>query len=148
MGLALGPLLRRLDGEQAAARAALAEAMGSGRYRDLVARLVEAAHGPTVAEGRWPRCRVSLPRLGVRLWRRLRKAGRRLGPQSPDAAFHEARKCGKDARHAAEAIGPWLGPTAVAWPAASSGGSSRCSTPSAVGRTSSSRGGIRYFAAA
>jgi len=91
------PLLRSLDAERDADRAALADALRSPRFVALVERLDEATASPALRAGA-----TSLRRLAAREFRRLRRAVRELGDEPPDAQLHAARIAVKRARYAAE----------------------------------------------
>jgi CHAD domain-containing protein len=114
LGDAAGPLFESLGRRRAAAMSALREGLAGARYGALRGRLAELARGVGVATDRDARepCRTALPRLVVRAWERLKKAGRALRPDSADEDIHEARKRAKHARYAAEAVAPALGPKA------------------------------------
>jgi CHAD domain-containing protein len=76
----------------------------SGRYLELIRRLRQAAHRPTVVESD-----ATLRELAGRECKRLRKAIRRAG-SSPTAAWvHEVRIKTKRARYAAELAEPVVG---------------------------------------
>ena len=90
-------LLRALERERRTARRALIEALESDRYFALL----DALELPvaTVAD------KPSLEQLHADEHRRLRKAARALGPDSPDDDLHAARIKVKRARYAAELSG-------------------------------------------
>jgi CHAD domain-containing protein len=105
----LEPLFKSLERNRQKARAALLTALGSARYVDLVERLVEAARNPVVLPAAGEPSSRALPPLVARSWRKLARAGRRLGLESADADFHRVRVLAKRARYGAEAIAPALG---------------------------------------
>ena len=49
-------------------------------------------------------CREVLPKLVLRMWKKLRKAGRALQPDSAEADFHRVRILAKRARYSAETV--------------------------------------------
>jgi CHAD domain-containing protein len=72
-------------------------------------RLVDAAESPALTPKAKRPCAKALPSLARRSWKRLRRDARRLDESSPDEHYHAVRKRSKQARYAAEAIGPALG---------------------------------------
>ncbi len=100
----LEPLFQSLARQRSEARDALIEALHGERYPDLRLRLIEAGRFPAVWEDAEEPGRTVLPGLAARLWKKVRKAGRALGEDSPEADFHETRKRGKDARVAARSV--------------------------------------------
>lgn len=95
-------LVARLDAERADGRAALAIALDSARYAELLDRLVDAAAAPRLRpEARKPAA-VVLPKLAATPWARLAKAAAAIEPSSPDTALHEVRIRAKRARYAAD----------------------------------------------
>jgi CHAD domain-containing protein len=105
----LEPLFHDLDQRHGRNSRALRGALQSERYRNLVAALKGSIVDPAIKEEAWEPCRTALPPLVAEAWRRLRCGGRDLGPDSPDADFHEVRKSAKRARYTAELIAPALG---------------------------------------
>jgi CHAD domain-containing protein len=69
----------------------------SARYFELVRRLQQAAHDPSVVT-----TAVTLHELAEREFKKLRKAIRRLGPSPNHAQLHKIRIKTKRARYAAE----------------------------------------------
>lgn len=69
----------------------------SARYLELVRRLQQAAHDPSVVESR-----LTIRQLAERAFKKLRKAIRRLRSEPSDAALHKIRIKTKRARYAAE----------------------------------------------
>lgn len=94
---AAGGFLRSLEEERSSARAAMLDAMTSGRYAELLTRLEAAAVAP-----RAQRADVSLRDIAAREFRKLRKAVRTLPPDPSDDALHAVRIRGKRSRYAAE----------------------------------------------
>jgi CHAD domain-containing protein len=90
-------LLRSLESEREADRAAMLQALREPRFVRLVDRLAAETTAPplTPAGG-------SLQALAAREFRRLRKRVRALGDHPPDADLHAARIAVKRARYAAE----------------------------------------------
>lgn len=87
---------------------ALAEAMDTRRYAEVLDALVEAARRPRLTErARHPATRT-LPRRVAKAWRNL-EAAARLKPLDPDESWHAARIQAKRARYAAEAVAPAIG---------------------------------------
>jgi CHAD domain-containing protein len=97
---ALRRLFELLEGERAAARERLLEALRSERYGNLLDRLEEAAGSPrpagTAADS------VTLAALARAEFRRLRKQVGKLSPEPTDEELHAVRIRGKRARYAAE----------------------------------------------
>jgi CHAD domain-containing protein len=115
--LVMGPVTARVRGHfapaEAAARAALLEALDSGRYFALLDDLDEMlADPPLTATAGAPGHDVltaALRRARRRVRRRLHRAWRAPAGPARDTALHEARKAAKDARYAAEAVRPATG---------------------------------------
>lgn len=105
----LGPLFKALEERRRGARATLRTALGTARYLELLDRLVEAAESPDLTPAAQRPCAEALPPLVRRSWKKLRKAGRALGPESEDEEFHRVRVLAKRARYGAEAVAPALG---------------------------------------
>jgi CHAD domain-containing protein len=91
------------------ARTALRAALGTARYLELLDRLVEAAESPGLTRAAARPCAEALPPLVRRSWKKLRKSGRALTPESRDEEFHRVRVLAKRARYGAEAVAPALG---------------------------------------
>jgi CHAD domain-containing protein len=97
----------RLESQRAQARATLDIAMTSGRYKQLLERLVELGQAPPVTDEAADRkARKALPGLVRRPWLRLRESVKAMSANPSDADLHEARKRAKEARYAAEAAAP------------------------------------------
>jgi CHAD domain-containing protein len=105
----LAPLFLELRERHAQSSRSLREALQSERYHDLLASLAAAIECPTLKDEAWKPCRKVLPPLVAVAWRQLKKAGRALDADSPDADFHQVRKLAKRARYTAELIAPALG---------------------------------------
>lgn len=106
---ALDAVLARLDAERDGAVAALHEALGSDRFRQLVDRVVGVAEAPPRrAKADRPAADV-LPGLVAGPWTTLRDQVAALGDDPEDAALHEVRKRAKQVRYAAEAVAPAIG---------------------------------------
>jgi CHAD domain-containing protein len=103
-------LFEGLERRRDEARAALLEDLRSGRYMDLLDRLVEAARDPRLSDRAQRSSRKVLPALAARSWRKLDKAGRALSDDSSDEELHRVRVLTKRARYAAEAVAPALAP--------------------------------------
>jgi len=102
-------LLRALEAEHAADRAALLAALGEPRFVALIERLDAETNAPPLQPGG-----ESLQALAAREFRRLRKAVRALGDDPPDADLHAARIAVKRARYAAELAERSVGRAAAA----------------------------------
>ncbi|MFO0956018.1 MAG: CHAD domain-containing protein [Isosphaeraceae bacterium] len=105
---AFRPILERIKARRRPARQALRQGLASDRFRDLRERCrIASQRPPTVDEAERP-CAEALPALLESAWKSLRKHGRRLDRDDPDAAFHAVRIRAKRARYAAEMIAPGL----------------------------------------
>ncbi len=102
-------LLRALEAEHAADRAALLEALGEPRFVTLIERLDAETQAPPLQAAD-----QSLQALAGREFRRLRKTVRALGQDPPDAALHATRIAVKRARYAAELAERSVGKPAAA----------------------------------
>lgn len=102
-------VLRSLESEREADRAAMLRALREPRFVRLVDRLATEAPAPplTSAGG-------SLQALAAREFRRLRKRVRALGDHPPDEDLHAARIAVKRARYAAELAERSMGKDAAA----------------------------------
>jgi CHAD domain-containing protein len=110
-------LLRRLDNEREAARAALLSAMREDAYVRLLDELIAAANSPMALEGGRPAVEALVPRV-ARTWRKLRKEVREAGSEPSDAQLHRVRIRAKRCRYAAEAVVPVVGKPAARFAAA------------------------------
>ncbi|UUI76400.1 CHAD domain-containing protein [Cellulomonas chengniuliangii] len=120
-GLVLGPVRARLDGDRRAAfdvaLSQLVAVLDSPAWAGLSARLGGlATDPPVVTESAGAVEDRLLPRVD-RAFRRLRRAWRAARAEAPgalrDMALHEARKDARQARYAAEALAPVIGPAAT-----------------------------------
>ncbi len=111
---ALEPLFDTLRIRHDAATEALHDALASQRYERLSGRLSDSASTEALPllESACEPCRTALPPLVDGVWKRLKRAGRALEPESPDDDFHEVRKRAKRARYAADAVRDALDPDA------------------------------------
>ena len=105
----LDGLLAALERRRRRARTALLADLSSPRYVELLDRLVDAANEPKLSERAQRPAATTLPPLVACSGRKLARAGRSLGPDSPDAELHRVRVLAKRARYAAEAVAPALG---------------------------------------
>ncbi len=107
----MGPVQARISAyfapRAASARAALMEALDSGRYLTLLNDLELALRGPLPgpkarqpAADVWP---AAVRRASRRVRRRARRAARSPAGRPRETAMHETRKASKDARYIAEA---------------------------------------------
>ncbi len=106
---ALATVLAGLDDVRADARRRLLDARREPRFAALVDHLVRAANEPHLAPEAERPAREALPPLVARPWKRVRRAHKGLGPDSPDPELHALRLLTKRARYAAEAVAPALG---------------------------------------
>jgi CHAD domain-containing protein len=110
-----GPLLVLLEGERAVAHAGLLDALGTTRYEQVVAALVDAVARPRLVaapEGAPPDERPAgavVADLVRRPWRQLEQEVRALGDDPSDHELHEVRILAKRCRYAAEAVAPVAG---------------------------------------
>ena len=105
----LNALLQEFEERRERARESLLDDLRSVRYADLLERLVEAARQPRLTEEAGRPNRDVLPALAAAARRKLEKAGRGVGEDSPDEQLHRVRVLAKRARYAAEAVAPSLG---------------------------------------
>ncbi|MFY1690655.1 CHAD domain-containing protein [Plantactinospora sp. WMMB782] len=111
--------VRRIDAvlvaRHEAALAAVDEALGSQRYRDLVEALVDATRAPQLTDRADAPADKVLPRLVARPWHRLTDGDDEvdgaadLDPAAPDERWHAVRINGKRARYAVDAVAGVLG---------------------------------------
>lgn len=104
----LAPLFRLLAEEHERASATLRAVLQGERYKSLIERLEQAALQPPLRADLKEIRRSELPKLARDPWKSLKKRGRALEPDDPDAAFHEVRKRAKRARYVAEDLIPLL----------------------------------------
>ena len=115
--LVIGPAQARITRHfapvEASARAAVLEALDSGRYRALVLELTRLLERPPLTPAAAEPAGKVLPqavaRASHRVGRRMRRAGQVPAGQPREVALHETRKAAKRARYAAEAAAPGLG---------------------------------------
>jgi CHAD domain-containing protein len=105
-------LIHRLLDQRRRVRRRLLEALREPRYTQLLDRLVDAVHAPPLRAGADAPADDALPRLAAKQWKRLRKRVRRLDDPPSAGGLHEVRKRAKQARYAAEAVTPAVGPPA------------------------------------
>ena len=105
----LRPLFESLHDRHRRNAQTLRDALQSERYRDLMNDLeATSAHPPVKGDAEGP-CRLILPGLAAKAWKRLAKGARALKATDADPAFHAVRKLAKRARYTAELIAPALG---------------------------------------
>ena len=101
-GSGLMPVIEWLEAQRGAARARMLGSLDSPRYRSLVETATARLRaGDTTPAGSAPAVHVAPPLLRKR-WRRLNRLAKRLGPASPDDAFHDARIRAKRIRYTTE----------------------------------------------
>lgn len=81
----------------------------SDRYVALLEDLVDGVRRPPLTERARASARDVLPPLVAKAFRRLERRVAGLGPETPSAAWHEARIAAKRARYCADAVAPVLG---------------------------------------
>jgi CHAD domain-containing protein len=117
-----GELVRQLGSQARAARAALLDALRSPAYDQLLDALVGIARQPPIVTeppGLAGRPAAALvPGLMRRPWRRLKRAAKALGTDSPDSEWHAVRIRAKRCRYTAEAVAPICGRRAKRFAAA------------------------------
>ena len=96
-----------LQDREVKARAALARALGSARYRSLLDSLVTAAQSPPLSEQAQSPV-DGLPRVVETRWKALHDVASQLTESSSARRFHETRIKAKKTRYAAEAVAPFL----------------------------------------
>ena len=108
---ALAVIQQHLDSELAEAKASIAAAMESPRYRELIAKLHAAAADPPTTELAGGKASAVLPPLARASWRKLAKQGRRLHDEleGHDDHWHRTRITAKRARYTVEACVPVFG---------------------------------------
>jgi CHAD domain-containing protein len=111
-GAALDPLLRHLEAEREAARAAMLRVLDTKRTRDWLERLpirlglTRSMPKPASASPRNAAALRVVPDLIRRRYRKLRKCVRRLTRESPMSQYHNARVHTKKLRYALEMVAP------------------------------------------
>jgi CHAD domain-containing protein len=93
----LAQFTSHLRTQRDAVQTLLLSELTSARYLELIRRLQQAAHDPSVVESPLTVCR-----LAKREFKKLRKAISRAGPSPSDAQLHNIRIKAKRARYAAE----------------------------------------------
>jgi CHAD domain-containing protein len=92
---------------RAEAHERLVEGLDSPRFQRLRTKVVELGHGPSIVSEEASRpIAVVAPLMVRKPYRALRRAGKRLGPESPSAALHALRLKCKRARYALEFVSP------------------------------------------
>jgi CHAD domain-containing protein len=108
-------LLSILEKEIEDLRKKLIADLDSGRYIDLLERLVAAAQAPATLPDADQTAAAVLPPLAAGPWRRLRTAVRQLPEHPTDPELHRIRILAKRARYAAEAVHAVAGPVAASF---------------------------------
>lgn len=104
----LAPVFDDLKKRRGAAHEALLQTLSSDRYLGFIRGLKVLAEDDALTTEATKSCRIVLPKLARRSWRKLRKAARPLRDDSPVESFHAVRITAKRARYAAEAVAPFL----------------------------------------
>lgn len=102
-------LLDHLHDQRRGHMARLSQVLRSGRYLDLVERLVEAGRGAPWTPAAARRAEEVLPAFVRRRWRRFRRSARKLERDADAALLHGLRIRGKHLRYAAEVAQPVFG---------------------------------------
>ncbi|NKQ52346.1 CYTH and CHAD domain-containing protein [Amycolatopsis sp. K13G38] len=97
-----------LTGRDRRALHALAGAMDTRRYAEILDTLIDAARNPRLTARAHRRATRTLPRRVAKAFHNLQAAAR-LKPLDPDESWHMARIQAKRARYAAEAVAPAIG---------------------------------------
>lgn len=97
-------LLAALEATGREARQDLRAVMGSPRFDELVARIVEAGASPPMGPGGDERASKVAPSLVSKRWTQLRRAVEALPVEPEDAALHEVRIRVKKCRYTTEAV--------------------------------------------
>jgi CHAD domain-containing protein len=105
-------LFQALAGRREVAAGVLATALSSPRYVAFIERVMQLIADNELTVESPGACQEVLPSLVERMWKKLRKAGRALEPESAEADFHRARILAKRARYSAEVIAGFLKPKA------------------------------------
>ncbi len=105
---AAAPIFQGLAGRRAVASAELAVALTSERYTNFLNRVAELTVDDDLTVAAGGSCRKVLPKLVARMWKKLRKSGEALQPDSGEADFHRARILAKRARYSAETVAGFL----------------------------------------
>jgi CHAD domain-containing protein len=104
----LAQFIAHLEAQRNNVQEVLLNELKSERYLDLIRRLQQAAHDPTVVEST-----VTLRDLATREFKKLRKEIRQVGASPNSAKIHEIRIKTKRARYAAELAEPTVGKPAI-----------------------------------
>ncbi|HVM08764.1 MAG TPA: CYTH and CHAD domain-containing protein [Acidimicrobiales bacterium] len=96
-------ILKKLDAERTAARAAMLEAIDTTRYLDLLDTLVQTARRPPLLADADRPAADALAHVVDKQWKKLAGAVKALDDEPPDDALHAVRIRAKRARYAAEA---------------------------------------------
>ncbi len=106
------PILQRLSERWESCRADLLDAIRSGRYLQLLERLVHAIHEPALLPEADAPAADALPALVRGPWQHLKSAVDALGDDPVDEVLHEVRIRAKRCRYASEAVAPVVGKAA------------------------------------
>ncbi len=102
-----------LAGRRADAHARMVDGLDAPRFYRLRTDLVDLGRGPGLAPVQMsPPIAAAAPDIVRRSYRAMRRAGKRLGPDSPSAALHALRLKCKRARYAIEFVAPLYDDTA------------------------------------
>jgi CHAD domain-containing protein len=104
----LTQFIAHLEAQRNNVQGVLLSKLKSARYLDLIRRLQQATHDPTVVEST-----VTLRDLATRAFKKLRKVIRQVGASPNSAKIHEIRINTKRARYAAELAEPVAGKPAT-----------------------------------
>ncbi|MEO8456369.1 MAG: CYTH and CHAD domain-containing protein [Chloroflexota bacterium] len=107
-GDAATPVIEALRERREKARTALHAALNSDRYVSFLQRVKVLTQDDALVPHSPGQVREVLPELVWRIWKKLRKAGRALTPESAEADFHRGRILAKRARYSAETIAPYM----------------------------------------
>ncbi len=117
----LDPLLKVLRHHRARAREEMADGLRSERFTALItewASLLEVLPSMPVADR--PDAKRAIGELAgeriAKVYKRMVKMGKAIGPQSPPEAYHELRKKGKELRYLLELFGAPVYPSKVVKP--------------------------------
>jgi CHAD domain-containing protein len=108
----VAPIFEALAARREVAAGVLTTALCSPGYLDFIERVMQLTADDTLTVESPGACQEVLPSLVERMWKKLRKAGRALDLESPEAGFHRARILAKRARYSAEVIAGFLKPKA------------------------------------
>jgi CHAD domain-containing protein len=105
---AAAPVFQALSTRRAVASAELAVALTSERYVTFLQRVAELIADDDLTIEPAGSCSEVLPQLVKRMWKKLRKAGEALQPDSPETDFHRTRILAKRTRYSAETVASFL----------------------------------------